>query len=405
MRRYKHRSARLLSSFGEVYWEILDSTLRCRYPVAKIDEIKEHSSEGWEIGARRTLYRARQVQVSEDEVTKEFRDARSEFWEMGHRKTLDVWDGYKHYCHRRNTWAPYFHSNLDWDWDISGSLKRLYKFDNPTQPVANHRPSTDIAADGTMWNITARDSQKDIPVEVRIIYTTETGETQYMTFSRDVKSTKVSTGVRASVSDHDDNPGEPDFVDSTQIDLLASSDTFSNEMDGVEGDVATTALERTPSDSGSLLNFKESVPVSWSAQDIDGLPDVPCTHDALENEAVIEELASELEGEGTTSELSATTTQVCSWTLTQDQRAKQCVRRSQRTVTPLRVSLFSMSVFRLVLRKVRHSLRNGTKRKMGTETLQRPRLQMNQLRCACRVLLTVKNTKNTLGSAGSIDRN
>lgn len=318
MRRYKHRSARLLSSFGEVYWEILDSTLRCRYPVTKIDEIKEHSSEGWEIGARRTLYRARQVQVSEDEVTKEFRDARSEFWEMGHRKTLDVWDNYKHYCHRRNTWAPYFRSNFDWDWDISGSLKRLYKFDNPTQPVTNHRPPTDIAADGTRWNITASDSQKDIPVEVRIIYTTETGETQYMTFSRDVKSTKVSTGVRASVSDHDDNPGEPDFVDSTQIDLLASSDTLSYEMDGVEGDVTTTALERTPSDSGSLLNFQESVPLSGSAQDIDGRPAVSCAVEPLENGAFSEELAGEAEGETTIFEMSAELAQVRSQTFTRN---------------------------------------------------------------------------------------
>lgn len=312
MRRYKHRSARLLSSFGEVYWEILDSTLRCRYPVTKIDEIKEHSSEGWEIGARRTLYRARQVQVSEDEVTKEFRDARSEFWEMGHRKTLDVWDNYKHYCHRRNTWAPYFRSNLDWDWDISGSLKRLYKFDNPTQPVTNHRPSTDIAADGTRWNITARDSQKDIPVEVRIIYTTETGETQYMTFTRDVKSPEVSTGVRTLVSDHDNDPEEQLFVDSTKMGLQDSRDASMDEIDAAEGKLVTTAS----SDSGSSLIVQECDSRSWSAQFNDGRPAVSCAVEPLENEAFIEELAGEAEGETTIFEMSAELTQVRSQTFT-----------------------------------------------------------------------------------------
>lgn len=308
VRRNERRSVRLLASLDEVHWEIWDSTLRCRQSMV---EIKVLSPDGWEIIADRSLRKARQVEAHEDEFTKEFRDARSELRESGSRKSeeeeLNSWDYYKSCCHDRNTWAPYFRSNLDWDWDVAGSLRRLYKIDYPSQPANWHRPSTDIAADGTMWNATARDSRKELPAEVP-------GEIWYMTFSCDVKLPEVSTGARTSVSDHENDPEEQGFVDSTKMGLQDSRDALTDEIDAAEGKVATTASEKS-SDNGSSLIVQECDYRSWSAQDIDGRPAVSCAVEPLENEAFSEELAGEAEGETTIFEMSAELAQVRSQTL------------------------------------------------------------------------------------------
>lgn len=314
VRRNERRSVRLLASLDEVHWEIWDSTLRCRQSMEETEEIKVLSPDGWEIIAERSLRKARQVEAHEDEFTKEFRDARSELRGSGSRKSeeeeLNSWDYYKSCCHDRNTWAPYFRSNLDWDWDVAGSLRRLYKIDYPSQPANRHRPSTDIAADGTMWNATARDSRKELPAKV-----CNPGEIRYMTFSCDVKSPEVSTGARTSVSDHENDPEEQGFVDSTKMGLQDSRDALTDEIDAAEGKVATS---ETSSDNGSSLIVQECDSGSWSAQYIDDRPALSSGVEPLENGAFIEELAGEAEGETTIFEMSAELAQVRSQTPTRN---------------------------------------------------------------------------------------
>lgn len=87
--------------------------------------------------------------------------------------------------------------------------------------------------------------RKDVPAQVQITYTIETGETKYMMFSRDVKSPDVLTGARNPVSNHEDDPRE-------------------------------CIIARLP-----------GILVSWSAQEMDGHPVVPCADKALESEALI----------------------------------------------------------------------------------------------------------------------
>lgn len=311
VRRYEQRSARLIASFDEVHWEIWDSTLRRRHSITKIDRTIKYASEA---RARWTFDRARRVKVKEDEFTKEFCDARSNFWVNGpytpEHKESKGWCNYKIYCNWRNTWAPYFRSNLDWDWDVAGSLRRLYKIENPFLPANRHSPSTNIAVDGTSWNISSKDSWKELPADVRIAYKIETGEIQYMMFSRDIKSSKVATDVRDSVSDHDDNPEEQVLVDYTKMGFQDRSDASTDEIDAADGDdVATTALETT-SVSGSSLIVQECNSGSWLAQYIDGLPAPSSAVEALENEDFIEELAGEAEGETRIFEMSAELLQV-----------------------------------------------------------------------------------------------
>lgn len=312
VRRYKQTSARLLASFDELHWEVWDSTVRCRYPITEMEEIKNSPPKNWKHFLERTLLQAHQVHVNESKLTEEFRDARSELCEDGSRRSeeeeLRIWNRYQTYCRYRNTWAPYFRSNLDWDWDVAGSLRRLYKIDYPSQPANRHRPSTGISADGTMWIVTARDSRKELPAGV-----CDPGEIRYMTFSRDVKSLEVSIGAQTSVSDHDNDPEEQVFVDSTKMGLLDSRDASTNEIDAAEGKVATTA-SKTSSDSGSSLIVQECDFGSWSAQYNDGRPAISSAIEALEHKVFIGELACEAEGETTIFEMSAELTQVRSQT-------------------------------------------------------------------------------------------
>lgn len=87
--------------------------------------------------------------------------------------------------------------------------------------------------------------RKDVPAQVQITYTIETGETKYMMFSHDVKAPDVLAGVGNSVFNHEDDPRE----------------WFITRLPGIL--------------------------VSWSAQEMDGHPVVPCADKALESETLI----------------------------------------------------------------------------------------------------------------------
>lgn len=187
LKRSARRSERLLSSFEELLWEVQYSTWR-RIPAVLCAGKNEAYSEGfWDGLVERSLHQAREVQVCEDECTKEFRTARSTVFESGDRKTLGLslldWYEYKRNCLLRSTWAPFFWSNLDWNWDLGESLARLYKietFTTSAAPIAMIYPD-DVS--GSAWIVKSRLAPKNFPKEVRVEYRNDMGEVEIMTYT------------------------------------------------------------------------------------------------------------------------------------------------------------------------------------------------------------------------------
>lgn len=126
---------------------------------------------------------AQRVHVPENDATREFLEAR--------RDQRD-WVDYKGICHMRHEWGMYLRSNLDWDWDTTGCLERLFELPEeaiaPTVPIAT--VSLDAGRSDT-WNIA---TDASMPMKIKIPYKSALGKTKYRTFvscpsSEDVAST------------------------------------------------------------------------------------------------------------------------------------------------------------------------------------------------------------------------
>ena len=109
------------------------------------------------------------------------------------------WKGFKEKCRNRRAWGEYFRSELDWDWDLAGSLKRMYKLPRnctrpspePTQHGESQllssciclnsvpNPSTGNLKDGLLYVETVVDGPVN---EVKVPVRSPTGEITYKTF-------------------------------------------------------------------------------------------------------------------------------------------------------------------------------------------------------------------------------
>lgn len=71
-------------------------------------------------------------------MTAEFREA---------RENSEAYHMYKIDCFWRRKWAQFFLCNFDWDWDLAGSLERLYTLDEASPTLCTHtqQPETHIA--------------------------------------------------------------------------------------------------------------------------------------------------------------------------------------------------------------------------------------------------------------------
>lgn len=233
--------------------------------------------------------------VSKDNLTKEFCQTRA-------YNGFFLQYRYKSRCFWRSKWAQFFLCNFNWDWDLAGSLERLYTLDetSPTPRTHSQQPETHIAtidsegAVGQTWDMKARATQlvhKDLPNELRIPYASDTGETRFMVFSRKAEMPRVLAEVPTTLSGYDDNSGDRGSIATAEIDersgrkVSSGIQRFVGEIAG-EGDGNTTALE-TSSESVSILDLQECDVKSWMAQDIDACPVIPSTDEALECEAYI----------------------------------------------------------------------------------------------------------------------
>ena len=109
------------------------------------------------------------------------------------------WKGFKEKCRNRRAWGEYFRSELDWDWDLAGSLKRMYKLPRdrskpspgPTKHGESQFPSSCACPDSEPNPSTGNlkderlhvETVVDGPVnEVQVPVRSPTGEITYKTF-------------------------------------------------------------------------------------------------------------------------------------------------------------------------------------------------------------------------------
>ena len=191
------RTLRLLRNVDELEREVLDS----------------NPSHGSRLSASQEDTNEAGIQLSDEELRQALQLARSAKLTVPRNNKTDEfyvaceeedwgWKGFKEKCRNRRAWGEYFRSELDWDWDLAGSLKRMYKLPRisskpspgPTQhgesqfpsscacPDSEPNPSTGTLKDGRLHVETVVDGPVN---EVQVPVRSSTGEITYKTFFAD----------------------------------------------------------------------------------------------------------------------------------------------------------------------------------------------------------------------------
>lgn len=149
-----------------------------------------------------TLGRARSVQVPDNDITEEFREARR--YGLGHDPPHEPGDRRQHivdddknwgYYQLRRTsrhkWGQYLCSNMDWKWDLGACMERLFTAEKQIREgqsmLGRSTSASSIEIDmvvvpGESWRLMAEESHGILPKEVKISYKTKDCRTQYMLF-------------------------------------------------------------------------------------------------------------------------------------------------------------------------------------------------------------------------------
>lgn len=177
------RTMRLIRSSQELEREILDT--HSTHSVEQTDSVRKGDCQGWsEDKWQKSFKQAMEIHVDENDLTKDFRQAQN----TDLTDLMYWWKQYKEHRQTRSIWGEYFRSNLDWNWDPSGSLKCLFRLPTGWSPSRKKDivPSTvavgDEAAPGGILDISIGRCSGEPIREVRVKYETETGETRYRTF-------------------------------------------------------------------------------------------------------------------------------------------------------------------------------------------------------------------------------
>ena len=135
MESFTPRTLRLLRNVDELEREVLDSNPShgSRLSVSQ-EDTNEAGIQLSDEELRQALHLARSAKltVPRNNKTEEFSVAyEDEDWvsDWG-------WKGFKEKCRNCRAWGEYFRSELDWDWDLVGSLERMY-----TLPRKRSKPS------------------------------------------------------------------------------------------------------------------------------------------------------------------------------------------------------------------------------------------------------------------------
>ena len=197
------RTLRLVRDVVELEREVLDSDLlhgsRISVPQEETDEARDRlSGEG--LQRKFNLAQKARLNVLRDNLTEEFHRA---FEGCRSSEPFETWKEYKKNCGNRQAWGQYFRSNLDWEWDVARSLKRLYKrprkrpgpsprparLNSPHFPVMYAHPepvampisSTSKLRDGLLHVEAAADGPVE-EVRVQVAVRSSSGEISYKMF-------------------------------------------------------------------------------------------------------------------------------------------------------------------------------------------------------------------------------
>lgn len=209
-----------------------------------------------------THSQAQRVHVPENDATREFLEAR--------RDERD-WVDYKGICHKRHEWGIYLRSNLDWDWDTTGCLERLFEL--PEEAIAPTVPIATVFMDAgrsDTWNIA---TDASMPMQIKIPYKSALGKTKYRTFVSCPSSEDV-----VSTSD-----GEQD------VSSLLRPEVHCTGGNSVDGDLHDTYIAAAMPKTGSELGAKQFA----NEQEVSVIPEEPSYAGHGENRAGSEIFAHE----------------------------------------------------------------------------------------------------------------
>lgn len=246
----------------------------------------------------------------------------------------EYWEQYIDVPRWKRTWAPFFLSDLDWDWDLAESLEQLYALEDPIPSLDTRRSSLhviNITSEGDaadMWHLKTTPLQlsTELPKEVRIPYKSEAGELRFRMYNWIRELPDASTNNRMPVSSGQyEDPEEQETGVTNDADVtvhLRSNEgtslmtqSFSEEMSDEKSNSAMISLGIL-SDSEYLPYDQEYVDVSRSSGDLHILLEVPCTLGSPENQTYNEELHDDEDGDATEPEHSAKSAQVSSRSIT-----------------------------------------------------------------------------------------
>lgn len=205
----EQRTQRLLTSLDELEREVRGCASQTSILQFKIDADPPWSTlydfgDVWWKDWKNTLGHARRVQVTDNHLTEEFREARKIGLGRDPSSYPDILDTNINYDRRnwgyyqlrrgsRHKWGQYLRSTMDWDWDLGACIKRLFKIEKPTHEGpsagAHHgtspsSPTIDMGeVPGESWSILAEEAHGILPKEVRIVYKMNDGRMQYLSFA------------------------------------------------------------------------------------------------------------------------------------------------------------------------------------------------------------------------------
>ena len=100
---------------------------------------------------------------------------------------LFEWQQYQEKRVNRRHWGQAMLCNLDWDWDPSASLRRMFSVRvSDERKVSSPKTTFSVNGEkGTTWTLKSPTLHTCMPKEIRVAYETETGDIRYRTFLAD----------------------------------------------------------------------------------------------------------------------------------------------------------------------------------------------------------------------------
>ena len=171
-------TCRLLSSLDDLAREVYANSS----PLARFLSHSGHASsqpkltEWTKERLRSLLDQARRIRVRRNVLTEDFLYYRNHPHYT--KNDFDRWEEYQENRERKHYWGQALCCHYDWDWDLSKSLKRLFRRSN-----TDGAPIRSSKAQGDEWLM--KTSNSHVPGVLTVEYRTTAGEVRHKTFHAD----------------------------------------------------------------------------------------------------------------------------------------------------------------------------------------------------------------------------